>query len=90
MELAESQFNDLGYDVERSELSNDIQVVGKDRVEGVEISGVMYSCDTLIVYGGRVPFNPLKLRGTPVGNVVTCTYDYSRVAENVKNFVAKI
>jgi pyruvate/2-oxoglutarate dehydrogenase complex dihydrolipoamide dehydrogenase (E3) component len=90
VEIAESQFSDLGYEVERSELSNDIQVVGKERVESVEISGVRYNCDTLVVYGGRAPFNPLKLRGTPVGNIVTCTYDYSRVEENVKNFIAKL
>ncbi|MBO8180224.1 MAG: NAD(P)/FAD-dependent oxidoreductase [Archaeoglobus sp.] len=90
VKLAESQLSELGYEVEIGELTGDIQVTGKERVEGVEISGVRYNCDTLIVYGGRNPFNPLKLRGTPVGNVVTCTYDYSKVEENVKNFIAKI
>jgi len=90
VKLAEEQFTELGYEVEVIELSEDIGVVGKERVEGVESGGVMYKCDALVVYGGRVPFNPLKLRGTPVGNVVTCTYDYSKVEENVKNFIAKI
>lgn len=90
VEVAESQFYKLGYDVELAELRDDISVIGKERVESVEIGGETYSCDTLVVYGGRSPFNPLKLRGTPVGNIVTCTYDYSRVEENVKNFLSKI
>lgn len=90
IELAESQFYRLGYEVELSSLEDDITVIGKDRVEGVKIGEEIYNCDTLVVYGGRNPFNPLKLRGTPVGNVVTCTYDYSKVEENVKNFISKI
>uniref|UniRef100_A0A7C3RAQ9 NAD(P)/FAD-dependent oxidoreductase n=1 Tax=Archaeoglobus fulgidus TaxID=2234 RepID=A0A7C3RAQ9_ARCFL len=90
VKLAESQLSRLDYDVEISELTGNVEVIGKERVEGVEISGVRYSCDTLVVYGGRNSFNPLKLRGTPVGNIVTCTYDYSKVEENVKNFIAKI
>ncbi len=55
VKLAESQLSELGYDVEISELTNDIQVIGKERVEGVEISGVRYTCDTLVVYGGEIP-----------------------------------
>lgn len=90
VELAESQFYRLGYEVELSELEGDINVIGKERVEGVEIGGESYQCDALVIYGGRNPFNPLKLRGTPVGNVVACTYDYSKVEENVKNFLSKI
>ncbi len=90
VELTEAQLYRLGYDVELSRLEGDVNVIGKERVEGVEISGETYKCDALIVFGGREPFNPLKLRGTPVGNVVTCTYDYSKVEENVKNFVSKL
>lgn len=90
VEIAESQLYRFGYDVELAELQDDISVIGKERVEGVEIGGKTYSCDALIVYGGRSPFNPLKLRGTPVGNIITCTYDYSKVEENVKNFLSKI
>ncbi|WP_202319809.1 FAD-dependent oxidoreductase [Archaeoglobus neptunius] len=89
VELAESQFYRMGYEVELSSLGDSINVIGRERVEGVEIEGETFKCDTLVVYGGRSPFNPLKLRGTPVGNVVTCTYDYSKVEENVKNFIAK-
>ncbi|RLI73146.1 hypothetical protein DRP04_16130 [Archaeoglobales archaeon] len=90
LELAESQLYRLGYEVEFSKLEGDINVIGKTRVEGVEISGVEYTCDTLVVFGGREPFNPLKLKGIPVGNINTCTYDYSKVEENVKDFVSKL
>ncbi|MET1124133.1 MAG: FAD/NAD(P)-binding oxidoreductase [Archaeoglobaceae archaeon] len=88
--VAEEQFYRLGYEVELTELRSDINVIGKTRVEGVEIGGELYRCDALVIYGGREPFNPLKLRGTPIGNVVTCTYDYSRVEEQVKNFISKL
>ncbi len=90
VKIAEEQFYRLGYDVELAKLEGSINVIGKSRVEGVEIGGEKYSCDALVVYGGREPFNPLKLRGTPVGNVVTCTYDYAKVEENVKSFISKL
>jgi ribulose 1,5-bisphosphate synthetase/thiazole synthase len=90
LELAESQLYRLGYEVEFCGLDEDINVIGKERVEGVEIAGRTYKCDTLIVFGGRESFNPLKLRGMPVGNVSACTYDYSKVEEDVKNFISKL
>ncbi len=90
IEVAETQLYRMGYEVELSKLEGNVNVIGKDRVEGVEISGQVYKCDTFIVFGGREPFNPLKLRGTPVGNVVECTYDYAKVEENVKNFISKL
>lgn len=88
--VAEEQFYRLDYEVELVKLEGDINIIGKDHVEAVEVGGEKYSCDALVIYGGREPFNPLKLRGTPVGNVISCTYDYSKVEENVKNFVSKL
>ncbi len=90
LKLAELQFCSLGYDTELIELEGDIRVYGKKRVEGVEIAGREYKCDTLVICNGREPFNPLKLKGLPVGNVSVCTYDYSKVEENVKNFISKL
>jgi NADPH-dependent 2,4-dienoyl-CoA reductase/sulfur reductase-like enzyme len=88
LELAESQLYRAGCEVEFSELEGDINVMGKSRVEGVEINGREYKCDTLVVYGGREPFNPLKLKGQPVGNISACTYDYEIVKKNVENFIS--
>jgi len=90
VKITESQLNTLGYNVELSELDDDFNVIGKTKVEGVEISGTKYKCDTVIIFGGREPFNPLKLRGLPVGNLVACTYDYSKVEENVRSFISKL
>ncbi len=90
LELAESQMYRMGYEVEFCLLEDDVNVLGKERIEGVEIGGRVYSCDAFVVYGGREAFNPLKLRGTPVGNVTACTYDYSKVEDDVKNFISKL
>lgn len=90
IELTEKQLGEMGYEYEFVEAGEDIQVMGTDKVEGVRVDGVEYKCDTLIFFNGREPFNPLKLKGTPVGNVAVCSYDYSKVEENVKNFLAKI
>ncbi|RLI75923.1 hypothetical protein DRO97_02105 [Archaeoglobales archaeon] len=89
VKIAESQLNELEYDVEV--ISNDdFQIKGKNRVEGVEIGGDEYKCDTLIICVGREIFNPLKLKGTPVGNAKVCTYDYRYVREDVKKFISKL
>lgn len=90
IKLAEKQLMEMNYSLETTNVGDKINVIGERRVEAVEIDGVEYKCDTLVFYNGREPFNPLKLKGTPVGNVVTCTYDYSKVEEHVKNFISKI
>ncbi len=90
LELAETQFCNLGYDTELIELEGDIKIIGKNKIEGVEIAGNEYRCDTLIICNGREPFNPLKLKGLPVGNVSACTYDYSKVEKNVKKFISNL
>lgn len=90
VELTEKQLEEMGYEYEFAEAGEDIQVMGTDSVDGVKVDGVEYKCDTLIFFNGREPFNPLKLKGTPVGNVAVCSYDYSKVEENVMNFLAKI
>ncbi len=90
IDLAEKQLEEMEYDFEFVEAGEDIQVIGTDKVEAVGVNGVEYKCDTLIFFNGREPFNPLKLKGTPVGNVAVYTYDYSKVEENVRNFLAKL
>ncbi|MCS7121321.1 MAG: NAD(P)/FAD-dependent oxidoreductase [Archaeoglobaceae archaeon] len=90
VKIAEQLFLSLNYNVETVEISGEINVFGKERVESVEAGGENFKCDTLVIYKGREAFNPLKLRGTPVGNIVTCTYNYSKVESNVKNFLAKL
>lgn len=90
VDLTEKQLGELGYEYDFVEAGEDIQVMGKERVESVRVNGVEYKCDTLIFFSKREPFNPLKLKGTPVGNVVVCSYDYSKVEENVKNFLTKL
>ncbi|MCS7144375.1 MAG: NAD(P)/FAD-dependent oxidoreductase [Archaeoglobaceae archaeon] len=90
VELTEKQLEELGYEYEFAEAGEDVQVIGTEKVEGVRVNGVEYKCDTLIFFSGREPFNPLKLKGTPVGNVAVCSYDYSKVEENVRNFLAKL
>ncbi|MEG9195200.1 MAG: FAD-dependent oxidoreductase [Candidatus Methanoglobus sp.] len=89
--LAEKQLEEMEYDFEFVEAEGeDIQVIGKEKVEAVRVNEVEHRCDTLIFFNGREPFNPLKLKGTPVGNVAVYTYDYLRVEENVRNFLAKL
>ncbi|MCX8172878.1 MAG: NAD(P)/FAD-dependent oxidoreductase [Archaeoglobaceae archaeon] len=90
VDLMEKQLEEMDYDFEFVEAGDDIQVIGTDKLEGVRVDGVEYTCDTLIFFNGREPFNPLKLKGTPVGNVAVCSYDYSKVEENVKSFLAKL
>ncbi|MCS7130447.1 MAG: NAD(P)/FAD-dependent oxidoreductase [Archaeoglobaceae archaeon] len=90
IDLAEKQLEELGYTFEFVETEEPVEVLGTERVNGVRVNGNEYKCDTLIFFNGREPFNPLKLKGTPVGNVSVCSYDYSKVEENVKNFLAKI
>lgn len=89
VKIAENQFNELEYDVEVTS-HDDFQIKGKSRVEGVEIGGDEYKCDTLIICVGRETFNPLKLKGTPVGNAKVCTYDYRDVKEDVKKFISSL
>lgn len=90
IKVTEQLLVNLDYNVDVAEFSGEINVSGKERVEVVEINDQNFRCDTLIIYKGREAFNPLKLRGTPVGNIVTCTYNYSKVESNVKNFLAKL
>lgn len=90
VDLAIKQFAELNYTLEVVEVAENIEVSGEKRVEEVEINGVKYKCDAIVFYNGREPFNPLKLKGTPVGNVAVCSYDYSKVEEHVKNFLAKL
>ncbi|MFN3384546.1 MAG: FAD-dependent oxidoreductase [Archaeoglobaceae archaeon] len=89
VDLAIRQFSELNYGIEVVEVAESVEVAGEKRIEGVEVNGVKYKCDTLVFYNGREPFNPLKLKGTPVGNIAVCSYDYSKVEEHVKNFLAK-
>lgn len=89
VDLAIKLFSELNYTLEVVEVGENIEVTGEKRVEEVEVNGVKYKCDALVFYNGREPFNPLKLKGTPVGNVAVCSYDYSKVEEHVKNFLAK-
>ncbi|MBO8179075.1 MAG: NAD(P)/FAD-dependent oxidoreductase [Archaeoglobus sp.] len=63
------------------------EVYGSRRVERVEIGGESVSCDALVVYGGRIPFNPKNLKGKLAGNVVECTYDYEKVEKNVQSIM---
>ncbi len=90
LDLAERQLEEMDYDFEFLEASEDIEVIGEEKLEGVRINGVEYKCDTVIFFSGREPFNPLKLKGTPVGNIAVCSYDYSKVEENVRNYLAKL
>lgn len=89
IELTEKQLEELGYKFEFVEAGEAIEVIGTNRVSGVRVNGNEYKCDTLIFFNGREPFNPLKLKGTPVGNVAVCSYDYSKVEENVRSFLTK-
>ena len=89
VKIAETQFNELEYDVEVTPHDN-FQIKGKNRVEGVEIGGDEYKCDTLVIYVGRETFNPLKLKGTPVGNANVCTYDYNDIKNDVIKFVSSL
>ncbi len=75
------------YEVEFLKSESPAEVYGSKRVERVEIDGKSVACDTLIVYGGRLPFNPRNLRGELVGNVVECTYDYEKVEKNVQRIM---
>lgn len=90
VDLAIKQFTELNYEVEIAEVSDKIEVSGEKKVEEVELNDEKYKCDALVFYNGREPFNPLKLKGTPVGNVAVCSYDYSKVEEHIKNFLAKL
>ncbi|MEM0351094.1 MAG: FAD-dependent oxidoreductase [Archaeoglobaceae archaeon] len=89
IEFTEKQLLEMNYSLEVVEVGEKIEIIGDKRVEGVEVEGVRYKCDTLVFYNGREPFNPLKLKGTPVGNIAVCSYDYSKVEEHVKNFLSK-
>ncbi|RLI78669.1 hypothetical protein DRP05_06640 [Archaeoglobales archaeon] len=89
VKIAENQFNELEYDVEVIS-HDDFQIKGKNRVESVEVGGDEYRCDTLIICVGRETFNPLKLKGMPVGNAKVCTYDYRDVKEDVKRFISSL
>ncbi|MDI9611078.1 MAG: FAD-dependent oxidoreductase [Archaeoglobaceae archaeon] len=90
IDLVERQLEELEYEFEFVETGDLVEIIGTDKVEGVRLNGNEHKCDTLIFFNGREPFNPLKLKGTPVGNVSVCSYDYSKVEENVRNFLAKI
>mgnify|MGYP001772599120 CR=1 FL=1 len=90
VDLAIEQFSELNYAVEVVEVSENVEVTGEKKVELVEVNGVKYKCDAIVFYNGREPFNPLKLKGTPVGNVAVCSYDYSKVEEHVRNFLSKL
>lgn len=76
-----------GFDVEILITDDPAEVYGRMRVERVEIGGRSIPCDSLIVYGGRMPFNPKNLKGEFVGNVVECTYDYKKVDRNVQRIM---
>ncbi|MCS7119228.1 MAG: NAD(P)-binding protein [Archaeoglobaceae archaeon] len=89
VELSEKQFSEMGYQLEIVDMGEKIEVFGENRVEGVEVNGTKYRCDTLVFYERREPFNPLKLKGTPVGNIAVCSYDYFKVDEHVKTFLSK-
>lgn len=89
IDLTEKQLEEMNYQFEFIEAGENIQITGTNRVEGVIVDGTDYKCDTIIFFNRREPFNPLKLKGTPVGNVAVCSYDYSKVEENVKSFLAK-
>ncbi|MEM0214675.1 MAG: FAD-dependent oxidoreductase [Archaeoglobaceae archaeon] len=90
VDLMEMQLEEMGYEFDFVEAGEDLEIMGTERINSIKVNGEEYKCDTLIFYNGREPFNPLKLKGTPVGNVAVCSYDYSKVEENVKNFLAKI
>jgi len=89
VELAERQLEEMNYDFEFVEATENVQILGSEKVESVRVNGLEHKCDAVIFFNGREPFNPLKLKGTPVGNVAVCSYEYSKVEENVKNFIAK-
>ncbi len=75
------------YDVEVVKSKSPAEVHGSKRVERVEVDGESIACDTFVVYGGRVPFNPRNLKGELAGNVVECTYDYEKVEKNVQRIM---
>ena len=89
VKIAETQFNELEYSVEVAS-HNNFQIKGKSRVESVEVDGDEYKCDTLIICIGREIFNPLKLKGLPVGNAKVCSYDYWEVKEDVNRFISSL
>lgn len=72
------------YEVEVRHSTSPAEVYGSKRVERVELDGETVICDTLIVYGGRKPFNPGNLKGELAGNIVECCYDYKKVDENIQ------
>ncbi|MEM2120532.1 MAG: FAD-dependent oxidoreductase [Archaeoglobaceae archaeon] len=69
--------------------STEVYVHGNKRVEKVEVEGEEFKCDTLILFRGRKTFNPKNLLGDLVGNAVVCSYDYSLVRKNVREFIKK-
>jgi hypothetical protein len=75
------------YEVEFIRSESPAEVYGSKRVERVEIDGESIVCDTLVVYGGRMPFNPRNLKGELAGNIVECTYDYEKVEKNVQRIM---
>ncbi|WP_290623517.1 MULTISPECIES: NAD(P)/FAD-dependent oxidoreductase [unclassified Archaeoglobus] len=83
----ESHLTGKDYEVEVLHSEEPVEVYGNKRVERVEIAGESVPCDTLIIYGGRKPFNPRKLEGKLAGNVVECTYDYEKVYRNVQRIM---
>ena len=89
IKIAETQFNKLEYNVEVTS-NESFQIKGKGRVESVEIGGDEYKCDALIICVGRETFNPLKLKGIPVGNAKVCTYNYKEVKDDVKKFISSL
>jgi thioredoxin reductase len=89
IELTEKLFSENNCNFEIVDVGEKIEISGEKRVEEVEVEGVKYKCDAVVFYNGREPFNPLKLKGTPVGNIAVCSYDYSKVEEHVRNFLSK-
>lgn len=90
LELVEKQFEEMEYEFEFLEAFEELEVMGKEKLEAVKVGDTEHRCDALIYFNGREPFNPLKLKGTPVGNIAVCSYDYSKVEENVRNYLAKL
>ncbi|WP_202318870.1 NAD(P)/FAD-dependent oxidoreductase [Archaeoglobus neptunius] len=87
VDTASSQFVSMDYDVEVVNSTEPAEVFGRKRVERVEVDGEEFRADTLVVYGGRKPFNPRNLNGLMAGNIVECTYDYSAVRKNVDEII---
>ncbi len=83
----ENHLADRDYEVEVLVSKEPAEVYGSRRVERVEVGGESISCGALVVYGGRVPFNPKNLKGKLAGNVVECTYDYEKVEKNVQSIM---